>query len=466
MNKDESETTPLNATNLNKIDSAVDTIDDRVITLDTTKATKAENLENLNGVTYDSTTGTFTFTWVNGDTLVADLNIEKIPVSFSMSADGIITMTTTDGSTYTADIGSLIKEYEFEDSSDIDFTTTTDGTAHTVSATIKNGAVTEAKLQPDFLANCRLAAAEAEAGATEATAGGLTAEGFAKGTQNGEPVGSTSPYYHNNAKYYSEQTNPEAFANMTDVNFTNLQNGQVPVYNSTTEKWENANGGTGGGSWGSITGDIEDQTDLQNALDSKLPTNNPIFTGELKAEEAHDPHNIQYNHVSIKNNSVYLMSSIYKGTMPQIRQYTGTCTIDGQGIDVGFGITTGHHTKITEEGLDCYGEVKDGSGNILSNKQDKLPTTVNDRYLHANASTGALEWAEAAKDTFMTETLTAGTTAVTFTSELFTETACVDIYTDKPDLEYESQSLSGTTLTVTFKAQTTDTAVKIRISNS
>ena len=33
----------------------------------------------------------------------------------------------------------------------------------------------------------------------------LAAEGYAKGTQNGTEVGSGSPYYHNNAKYYNEQ---------------------------------------------------------------------------------------------------------------------------------------------------------------------------------------------------------------------------------------------------------------------
>ena len=30
-----------------------------------------------------------------------------------------------------------------------------------------------------------------------------------------------------------------SFAGLTDTNFTNLQNGQVPVYNATTQKWEN-----------------------------------------------------------------------------------------------------------------------------------------------------------------------------------------------------------------------------------
>lgn len=38
------------------------------------------------------------------------------------------------------------------------------------------------------------------------------------------------------------------FAGLSDVSFSNLQNGQIPKYNSTTEKWENANGGGGGAS--------------------------------------------------------------------------------------------------------------------------------------------------------------------------------------------------------------------------
>lgn len=37
------------------------------------------------------------------------------------------------------------------------------------------------------------------------------------------------------------------FAGLDDVSFNNLQNGQVPKYNSTTQKWENANESGGGG---------------------------------------------------------------------------------------------------------------------------------------------------------------------------------------------------------------------------
>lgn len=57
-----------------------------------------------------------------------------------------------------------------------------------------------------------------------------------------------------------------------DVNITDPQNNQVLKYNSTTQQWENGTGGSGGGTWGSITGTLSDQTDLQNALNAKQDT--------------------------------------------------------------------------------------------------------------------------------------------------------------------------------------------------
>lgn len=89
-----------------------------------------------------------------------------------------------------------------------------------------------------------------------ATEDALIAEGFAVGQQRGQDVPESSPYYHNNAKYYSELSDPTAFANMSDVDFDNLQNGQVPVYNSTSGKWENSSGGGGASSLDDLT-DVE-----------------------------------------------------------------------------------------------------------------------------------------------------------------------------------------------------------------
>ena len=119
--------------------------------------------------------------------------------------------------------------------------------------------------------NDAVAAAQAAEGDEE------DAEAYAVGTRNGVPVTSGDPAYHNNAKYYSEQTNPDALANMTDVNISSPTNGQVLKYNSTTQKWENEAGGGGGGgtaadvsydntSSGLIADDVQEAIDELNTI--------------------------------------------------------------------------------------------------------------------------------------------------------------------------------------------------------
>lgn len=198
--------TPLNDTNLNRMDNALDVIDDRVVAMDTTKANQSDLLSALSNVTYNDQTGVFVFTWKNGNTLTVDLNIEKIPVSFSMSPQGVITMTTSDGTTYTADVSELIKTYSFNDSSDIDFTVTTDASGNkTVTATIVDGSITASKLQPNYLADvtAQAQAASTSAGASEGFS--EDSEAWAIGQRDGQDVPSTDPTYHNNAYYWALQ---------------------------------------------------------------------------------------------------------------------------------------------------------------------------------------------------------------------------------------------------------------------
>lgn len=57
-----SDETPLNESNLNKMDAAIGVIDDRVITLDTTKATKTEVATLVADVTFEESTGIITIT--------------------------------------------------------------------------------------------------------------------------------------------------------------------------------------------------------------------------------------------------------------------------------------------------------------------------------------------------------------------------------------------------------------------
>lgn len=114
--------TPINEINLNKVDYAVKTLDERTVALDTAKAEKSVVLNTIQDWSLDEKTGIITITKVNGDVLKFDLNIEKIPVKFELSEDGILTMTTDDGSKFTADIGSMIPVLAFESSDTISFT--------------------------------------------------------------------------------------------------------------------------------------------------------------------------------------------------------------------------------------------------------------------------------------------------------------------------------------------------------
>jgi hypothetical protein len=246
--------TPINDVNLNKIDYAVYEHDRTFANWDTTKANQSDLLLSVKTIEYDDDTGVFVFTWQNGTTKTVDLNIEKIPVSFSMNAQGVITMTTDDGTQYTADVGALIKTYTFTDSTEIDFTVTTDQSGNkTITAGIVDGSITGTKLQPNYLADCTAAKTAAENAETGAEGSAEDAEAWAVGERGGVPVDPTDPTYHNNSKYWSEQANVTTLSALTDTDIDNPADGQVLTYDGATSKWENKTPAAGGGSKITIT---------------------------------------------------------------------------------------------------------------------------------------------------------------------------------------------------------------------
>lgn len=195
-----SENTDIDEINLNKMDSAIDALDNRIILQDALKVDKSAINGNIADWTMDETTGVITITKYNGEKVIFDLNIEKIPVEFSMSDDGIITMTTEDGTQFKADIGSMIPVLTFEDSATIAVSVTGTGKNKTYSFSIKTGSVTDAMLQPNYLADIRVESANASAYAQSANAKSVLAESYAiggTGTREGEDT--------DNAKYYMEQ---------------------------------------------------------------------------------------------------------------------------------------------------------------------------------------------------------------------------------------------------------------------
>lgn len=195
-----SENTDLDAYNLNQMDYAIDALDNRIISQDALKVDKSAINGNIADWTMDETTGVITITKYNGEKNIFDLNIEKIPVGFSMSDDGIITMTTEDGTQFKADIGSMIPVLTFEDSATITVSVTGTGKNKTYSFSIKTGSVTDDMLQPNYLADIRVESANASAYAQSANAKSVLAESYAvggTGTREGEDT--------DNAKYYMEQ---------------------------------------------------------------------------------------------------------------------------------------------------------------------------------------------------------------------------------------------------------------------
>ena len=202
-----SEKTALNERNLNRMDLALDNLDDRVIQMDSTKV----NVETANTMiknwSMDEETGVITVEKLNGEKILFDLNIEKIPVSFELSDDGILTMTTDDGTQYTANIGAMIPVLTFEDSDEIAVSVTGTGVNKTYSFSIKAGSVTEDKLQPNFLADVKTEVAKAQASQAAAADSASAASNIATlaesythggtGAREGEET--------DNAKYYMEQ---------------------------------------------------------------------------------------------------------------------------------------------------------------------------------------------------------------------------------------------------------------------
>ncbi len=158
-----SDATPLNEANLNKLDSATDTIDDRVITLDTTKATKTEVATLVADVTFEESTGIITITKKNGSVITIDTQMEKIAVNFTYdpTTEQII-LTLIDGTKQYIDLSALITQYEFLDTDTVAFIIGTDGK---VSAIVKEGSIEEKHLEPNYLAKIKVESARAETSA-------------------------------------------------------------------------------------------------------------------------------------------------------------------------------------------------------------------------------------------------------------------------------------------------------------
>ena len=160
-----SENTALNESNLNKMDLAIDNLDDRVVAMDASKVDLTKANELVKEILWDESNGTLTVVKMNGSRAVIDTKLEKLAVNFTYNPQTQqLVITLDDGTVQNVDLSSLITEYEFLDSDTIAF----EIAGGKVKAIVKNGSITEDKLQPNFLADIKVESAKAVNSATNA----------------------------------------------------------------------------------------------------------------------------------------------------------------------------------------------------------------------------------------------------------------------------------------------------------
>ena len=229
-NKSEGLITPLDKRNLNNMDGAIKTLADSLDVayneLDTKKLSVDGSYKIISETpTWDEKTGILRFKFYDGTEFMVDFNVEKIPVSFSMNEKGVITMTTEDGTEWTADIGSLTPNYVYDDNERIAVTTSKaeDGSTH-VSFDLKKGSITNDYLANDYLASiiaetvkAQTASSDAKKSADSASESASNAAYDAKLAQSYAIGGSEIRDGEDldNAKYYANESKNQA-KNATD----------------------------------------------------------------------------------------------------------------------------------------------------------------------------------------------------------------------------------------------------------
>ena len=219
--------TPINETNLNKMDSTIGILDDRIIAHDTSKLDKSTANTMVKDVTFNESTGIFTITYLNGSTKTLDTKLEKIATNFKYDySTQTLILTLIDGTTQSIDMSALLTQYEFTDSATLDFSVDSSGK---ITATIKNGSITEDMLEPNYLANIKVEVAKAENSATEAEQSATDAKTSETAASASEKNAKTS---ETNAKTYA--TNASNSASSASTSATNASASETKAEKSAT----------------------------------------------------------------------------------------------------------------------------------------------------------------------------------------------------------------------------------------
>lgn len=348
-----SDKTPVNETNLNKMDFALNEVDNRLIEMDTTKLSKADSAKDIVNWTMDENTGVITITRRNGEKIIFDLNIEKIPVSFSLSDDGILTMVTDDGTTFTANIGAMIPILTFNNSDEISVSVSGTGINKTYSFSIKDNSITENKLQPNYLAAIKVEVAKAQASETAAA----TSEANALASENAAKISETNAKSSETSAKTSE-TNAKASetsaANSATSASTSATNASASATTATNKASEAANSATSASeSADTATNKASEASTSATNANTYATKSQSYAVGGTGTRENEDVDNAQYYYQQAKS-----ISESFSGALKPM----GTVTFDNlPGLS---NVTEGDMYNVSDQ-FTTTSSFKEGSGNTI-----------------------------------------------------------------------------------------------------
>lgn len=346
-----SDETPLNERNLNKMDGSIDIIDDRVITLDTTKATKAEVATLVADVTFEESTGIITITKKNGSKVMIDTQMEKIAINFDYNpTTQQIILTLIDGTKQYIDLSALITQYEFFDSDTVAFYIDKDGK---VSAIVKEGSIEEKHLEPNYLAKIKVEVAKAESSQQVAAMSEINAKASENAAKASETAAKTS---ETNAK--ASETAAAKSATAAAISETNAKVSETSASQSAATATSEAASASQSASTATDKANIATQkaTEIigkaESAADSATKAQS-YAVGGTGSREGEDSDNAKYYFEQVKD-----VSEAIKGGL----QPRGTVAFAD--LPALADVSTGWMFNISDE-FTTTDDFKEGAGNVI-----------------------------------------------------------------------------------------------------
>ena len=346
-----SDETPLNERNLNKMDSAIGIIDDNVVTLDATKATKTEVATLVADVTFEESTGIITITKKNGSKITIDTQMEKIAINFDYNpTTQQIILTLIDGTKQYIDLSALITQYEFLDSDTVAFYIDKDGK---VSAIVKEGSIEEKHLEPNYLAKIKVEVAKAESSQQAAAKSEANAKASENAAKASETAAKTS---ETNAK--ASETAAAKSATAAEASESNAKVSETSASESSATATEKASSASQSADTAAEKADIATQKAAEiigkaESAEESATKAHSYAVGGTGSREGEDSDNAKYYYQQAKD-----VSEGLKGGL----QPHGTVAFAD--LPALADVSTGWMFNISDE-FTTTDDFKEGAGNVI-----------------------------------------------------------------------------------------------------